>query len=132
MKKLSILTFLLVFIFSAGVFARYHGHKMHKWWENEEMVKSVGLSEEQLTEIKKIDAGYQDQFNKLHDEIKKLHKDLEKEFNKMGPYLEKLHIDKKDFNNTCNNLKRALNQPNEGNIQNAINQIDSFVGKLAA
>lgn len=76
MKKLSVLTLLFVFLFTVGAYARYHGHGMHNWWENEEMAKSVGLTEEQLTEIKKIDESYKDKFNKLHEDIKKLHTEL--------------------------------------------------------
>lgn len=76
MKKLTVLTLLLVFVFAAGAFARQHGYGKHNWWENEETVKSVGLSEDQLAELKKIDESYTEQFSKLHEEIKKLHMEL--------------------------------------------------------
>lgn len=73
MKKLTVLTLLLVFVFAAGAFARQHGYGKHNWWENEETVKSVGLSEDQLSEIKKIDESYKEKFSSLHEDIKKLH-----------------------------------------------------------
>ena len=77
MKKLSILTLLLTFLFAAGASARYHrGHDMHQWWNNDEMVKSVGLTDEQLTEIKKIDESYNDKFSKLHEDMKKMHMEM--------------------------------------------------------
>jgi len=77
MKKLSILTLLLVFLFAAGASARYHhGYGMHSWWENEETVKSVGLTDEQLTELKKIDESYKGKFGKLDEDMKKLHMEL--------------------------------------------------------
>ena len=76
MKKLSVLTLMFVFLFAAGAYARHHGYRMHNWWENEEMTKSVGLSEEQLTELKKIDESYKEKFGKLDEDIKKLHMEL--------------------------------------------------------
>ncbi len=73
MKKLSVLTLLMVFVFAAGASARHHDHGDYNWWENEGTVKSVGLSDEQLAEIKKIDESYKEKFSKLNEDIRKLH-----------------------------------------------------------
>ncbi len=46
MKRVSIFSFLLVFVLSAAVFASHHGYKgskMHRWWEKEEVVKDINL-----------------------------------------------------------------------------------------
>lgn len=77
MKKLSILTLLLNFLFAAGASANYHhGFGMHEWWNNDVMVKAVGLTDEQLTEIKKIDESYKDKFSKLFEDMKKMHMEM--------------------------------------------------------
>ena len=79
MKRVSIFSFLLVFVLSAAVFANQRGHKggkMHKWWENEEVVKDLNLSEEQLKGINEIYASSIDQFKALHGEVKDMYKEL--------------------------------------------------------
>ena len=79
MKRVSIFSFLLVFVLSAAVFAYPRGHKgskMHKWWENEEVVKDLNLSEEQLKEINEIHASSIDQFKALLSEVKDMYKGL--------------------------------------------------------
>jgi len=79
MKRVSIFSFLLVLVFSAAVFARNQGHmggKMHKWWEKEEVVKNLNLSEEQLKEINEIHASSVDQLKALRGEVKDMYKEL--------------------------------------------------------
>jgi len=79
MKRVSIFSFLLVFVLSAAVFANQRGHKggkMHKWWENEEVVKDLNLSEEQLKGINEIYASSIDQFKALRGEVKDMYKEL--------------------------------------------------------
>ncbi len=79
MKRVSIFSFLLVFVLSAAVFAYQRGHKgskMHKWWENEEVVKDINLSEGQLKEINEIHSSSTDQFKALRGEVKDMYKEL--------------------------------------------------------
>ncbi len=79
MKRVSIFSFLLVFVLSAAVFANQRGHKggkMHKWWENEEVVKDLNLSEEQLKGINEIYASSIDQFEALRGEVNDMYKEL--------------------------------------------------------
>ncbi len=74
----------------------------------------------------------QKEAQKIINDIKKIQKEMEKSFQQIGPFLEKKHIDKQGFNNANNDLKRALNQPSEGNILNAMNKMNDFINKLAA
>ena len=74
----------------------------------------------------------QKEFSKTINDVKKLQKDMEKAYEHLKPYLEKLHVDKQAFNNANNDTKRAINQPSEINIQNALNKLNNFISKLAA
>lgn len=74
----------------------------------------------------------QKESSKIINDIKKIQKDMEKAFEQLKPYLEKKNIDKQAFNNANNDTKRALNQPTEANIQNAVNKLNDFINKLAA
>jgi Spy/CpxP family protein refolding chaperone len=77
MKKLSLSLLLLVLTISVSAFATgKYKHKMHKWWENDEITKEVGLSGKQISEINAISMSYSDQFEKLRSEWKALHKEF--------------------------------------------------------
>lgn len=76
MKKLSVFAGLLIFVLAVTVFAYPGKHKYYKWWENEEIVKEVGLTEKQVTDLNAIDESYVDQFKKLHLEVKALRGEL--------------------------------------------------------
>jgi len=76
--------------------------------------------------------GDQKKQKKIGEEIKKMQSDLEKYWNQMKTYWDKIHFDKQFYTNTNNDIKRALNQPTEGNIQNAMNKWNQFIEKLAA
>ena len=65
MKKLSVFAGLLIFVLAVTVFAYPGKHKYYKWWENEERVKEVGLTEKQVTDLNAIDESYVDQVRKL-------------------------------------------------------------------
>lgn len=82
----------------------------------------------QLSEIKDD----QKKINKMVKEIRNLHSDMDKAFQSASDALEKLHFDKQNYYNAANTVKRACNQPSEGNIQTAIDKMNSFVNKLAA
>ena len=81
-----------------------------------------------LTEIKDD----QKKIGKEVKEIRKLHADMEKAFRSAEPALAKLNFDKQNFYNAANTVKRACNQPSEGNIQTALTKMNEFVTKLAA
>lgn len=73
MRKISISLFLLVLTISISAIAGQHyKNKMHKWWESEEIVTEVGLSEEQVKQIAAIDESYADKFKTLHGELRAL------------------------------------------------------------
>jgi len=73
MRKISISLFLLVLTISVSAIAgKHYQHQMHKWWENEEIVTQVGLSEEQVKQIAAIDESYAEKFKALHEEMKTL------------------------------------------------------------
>jgi len=77
MKKLSISLLLLVLTVSVSAFAAHHyKHNYHKWWENEEIVKEVGLTEKQVTNLNAINESYAEKFNTLRGEIKALRGEL--------------------------------------------------------
>lgn len=77
MKKLSLALVLLVLTISVSAIAgQGYKHKMHKWWENEEIVKEVGLTEKQVGEINAINESYGDKFKKLHTDVKALRGEL--------------------------------------------------------
>jgi hypothetical protein len=76
--------------------------------------------------------GDQKKMNKLIKEIKNIRNELDKNFEKMGPFMDKMHIDKQEYQNASNGVKRALNQPSESNIQNAVSKISEINNKLAA
>ncbi len=74
----------------------------------------------------------QKKLNKMVKEINKIRNDMEKDFDKMGPFIEKEKIDKQVFYNASNGVKRALNDPSENNINNAVNKINELISKFAA
>jgi len=77
MKKLSLSLLLLVLTISVSAFATgKYKHNYHKWWENEEISKEVGLSEKQIADLNAIDESYGDQFKKLRSEVKALRGEL--------------------------------------------------------
>ena len=72
MKKLSVFAGLLIFVLAVTVFAYPGKHKYYKWWENEEIVKEVGLTEKQIGELGAINESYSDKFKTLRGELKAL------------------------------------------------------------
>ncbi len=81
-----------------------------------------------LTQIKDD----QKKISKEVKEIRKLHSDMEKAYRSAEPALEKLNFNKQNFYNAANTVKRACNQPTEGNIQTALTKMNEFVTQLAA
>ena len=78
--------------------------------------KSQNLANK-LNDLSKCD-GDQKKMNKVANEVKKLQKEMEKSYNSMKPYLEKIHFDKQLYNDTTNDIKRALNQPEKAHLLN--------------
>jgi len=76
MKKLSVFAGLLIFVLAVTVFAYPGKHKYYKWWENEEIVKEVGLTEKQVTDLNAINENYAEKFKTLRGEIKALRGEL--------------------------------------------------------
>lgn len=76
MKKLSILSILAVFVLSISAYGYHHKHKMHNWWEKEDVVEKLQLSDSQLNEINKIDESYKDQLETLHNEVRDIRDQL--------------------------------------------------------
>ncbi|NIT13414.1 MAG: hypothetical protein GTN99_03960, partial [Candidatus Dadabacteria bacterium] len=77
MKKLSLPLFLLVLTISVSAFATHHYRaKWHKWWEDEEIVKEVGLSEKQVADLNAINDSYAEKFKTLRGELKALRTEL--------------------------------------------------------
>ena len=74
----------------------------------------------------------QKKINKEVKEIRKLHANMEKAYRKAESVLESMKFDKQNYFNAANTVKRACNQPTEGNIQTALNKMNDFVTKLAA
>lgn len=59
MKKYMTLPILALLLLTVSASAGYHGKKGWNWWDNEATVKEVGLTPEQVTEIKQVEAKYQ-------------------------------------------------------------------------
>jgi predicted negative regulator of RcsB-dependent stress response len=100
-----------------------------------DFLEDIKKTSSQLTgKLQDLSKNKEDQkkLNKTINDIKKLQKNMESDFQHLGPLLAKVQAEKQDFNNTNNGIKRALNQPTEGNIQNAISKMNDFVAKLAA
>lgn len=80
MYRFSILSFALVITIFLGAasfaVAGKHGKCMDKkeWWNNQEIVQQVGLTEEQVTSIDDIDKSYDSKFDALHTELMNAHK----------------------------------------------------------
>lgn len=74
----------------------------------------------------------QKKLNNMVKEINKIRTNMEKDFEKIAPYIEKEKIDKQVFYNASNSVKRALNDPSEGNINNAVSKINELISKFAA
>ncbi|MGI9535037.1 MAG: Spy/CpxP family protein refolding chaperone [Thermodesulfobacteriota bacterium] len=76
MKRYSILALLLMFVFTASVFAYPHKYKKLQWWNNEDTVKQLNVSDTQIADINKIDEGFKVQVdglkNKVHEQYKAL------------------------------------------------------------
>ncbi len=75
MRSFSVLSLALMtlVVFTASVYAYPHndGHGTYKkeWWENEQFVKELQLTDEQVKKIKEIDESYDSKFEPWHSNI---------------------------------------------------------------
>ena len=76
MNRYSILALLLLFAFTASVFAYPHKYKKLQWWNNDETVKQLNISESQIAEINKIDEGFRVQIDGLGSQVREQYKAL--------------------------------------------------------
>ena len=76
MNRYSILAILLLFVFTASVFAYPHKYKKLQWWNNEDTVKQLNISESQIAEINKIDEGFRVQIDGLSNQVHEQYKAL--------------------------------------------------------
>lgn len=80
MRRISILSFAFVIalVFSAVSYAYpgKHDHNMDKkeWWNKEEVVKELGLTSEQVTNIDDIDKSYDSKFESLYSDMMEAYK----------------------------------------------------------
>lgn len=80
MRRISILSFAFVIALVFGAvsyaYAGKHGHHMDKkeWWNKEEVVKELGLTSEQVTNIDDIDKSYDSKFESLHSDMMEAYK----------------------------------------------------------
>lgn len=75
MRRFSILSFALFIaaVFSVAAYSYPHKHGMgHKdWWDNDQYVKELNLTDEQVTSINDIDKSYDSKFESLHEQLMK-------------------------------------------------------------
>lgn len=64
MKKYMALPLFVLLLLTVSASARYHGMKGWAWWDNDTIVKDLGVTPEQMTKIKEIDAKYKPAFDK--------------------------------------------------------------------
>jgi len=76
MKRYSIFAILLLFVFTASVFAYPHKYKKLQWWNDENTVKQLNVTEKQLAEINKIDEGYRVQIDGLRNQVQEQYQAL--------------------------------------------------------
>lgn len=69
MKRFTAFLVLFAFVFVASAFAGHGWHKKYHWWKNENTVKELNVSQDQLSKINKIEEDYRPQFEKLHNEL---------------------------------------------------------------
>lgn len=80
MRRYSILSLaiiaLLAFTASLYAYPHNHGKGMYKkdWWENEQFVKELQLTDEQVTKIKEIDESYDSKFESMHNKLMESYK----------------------------------------------------------
>ena len=72
MRRYAILGYLVVMavVLSSSAFAFTHGHMMSgkEWWKNEDNVKQLNLTMDQITKINDIDKSYEGKFKTIHDD----------------------------------------------------------------
>ena len=105
MNRYSILGLLLLFVFTASVFAYPHKYKKLQWWNNEDTVKQLNVTEAQLAEINKIDEGIKVQIDGLRTQVKEQRKALAVMLNDPASTNEQLTAKHKELMNTKNDLK---------------------------
>ena len=105
MKRYSILAILLLFVFTASVFAYPHKFKKLQWWNNEDTVKQLNVSESQLAEINKIDEGYRVQIDGLSNQVREQYKALAIMMDDPASTNEQLTEKHQELMNTKNKLK---------------------------
>lgn len=59
MKKYMALPLFALLLLTVSASAGYHGKKGWYWWDNDTIVKDLGVTPEQMTKIKEIQAKYQ-------------------------------------------------------------------------
>jgi Spy/CpxP family protein refolding chaperone len=64
MKRYIALPILALFLLTISASAGYHGVKGWNWWDNEATVKELGVTPEQITKLKEVQAKYQPALDK--------------------------------------------------------------------